>query len=223
MEFSYLFVGMAYQLGYSYEKNASITDSNKFIDAESKIPLAMLGYGIGKYASIFIFIKKITHMSHHHKVYILGGVSILTLCIYILISSLSYRTYNPAWFLPALLLGISISAMGGQVEQNCLNKITEVSEEKIDGCMMAKILGSFIICLLGIPFRKSLPIDLLCFILITFVFAFVCTMMMLKGSSKSSSGCSYVWSRKQHLPTNGIDYAYRIACQDSHPAHRVCF
>lgn len=171
---------MAYQLAYSYEKNAKPGDPNKLIDAEQTISLAILGFSLAKFIFSFAFDKLLTPIQYRKKVVIVGGVCVVALMVQTLVASLAYHAHNSGGFVAAFLLGTQSAAVSGKFEFQSINEVTEKGEENLDASMLGKTAGAFLIFLLGIFFRHGFPIDLLTFLILTLVVALVSTFMTLK-------------------------------------------
>ena len=155
MQFAYTFAGMAYQLSYSYEKNADPKDVNRFINAEQKIALSIFGFALGKFIFSFAFDKLLTPAEYKIKLYTISGICVLALFIQILISSLSYRNYSSGWFFAAFFFGVQSAAVTTKFEFQSINEVVERDEEHLDTVMFGKVIGTFLIFFAAMFFRMS--------------------------------------------------------------------
>lgn len=185
MQFVYMFAGMAYQQSYSYEKNASINDASRFYDAEQKVAFIILGFVLGKFLFSFTFDKLLTPYPYKSKAMVTGGVCVFALFVQLLVSSLSYHSYNTGWFFSAFFFGIQDAVLSGKLEFNSFNEVVEGDETNMDIYVLAKILGGLIAFFTGLAFRRRLPLYHLIFLIATFIFCAVSTFMKLNDTLKS--------------------------------------
>lgn len=192
MQTIYIYTTLGYIVAssYKFERRHSTDQSELRAEAEQKVCMALLGYGIGKFVFCFVYDNVIINLPKFLCYCVTGGGCIIALLVHTIVAATSKDKYNAGWFFSALTLGIQDAVIAGKFEINLVNPITEGNEGNLDSNMIGRILGVLIIGFAGLGARDSNPVGLMIPLIIFFSGAFGLSFFNLKEDSEGSGAAS---------------------------------